>query len=138
MRWRDDGRQGLMKAFALDTALLEGVYESVVGDMATSHVAELPNREACIIKLLRLSCCQTVTFLPKACKSILVRVLCSFCLRHFCMAVCAMTAKALGQGKQECLYLGGGLEVRQNLLQCLDIRECTIMNSCGWLLCKQF
>ena len=59
MCWRDDGRQGLMKAFALDTALLEGVYESVVGDMATSHVAELPNREACIIKPLRLSCCQT-------------------------------------------------------------------------------
>ena len=57
MCWRDDGRQSLMKAFALDTALLEGVHESVVCDIATSHVAKLPKREACIIKPLRLSCC---------------------------------------------------------------------------------
>ena len=97
----------LMKAFALDTALLEGIYESIVGDMATSHVAELPNRKACIIKPHRLSCCD-FNFLPKACKSMLVRVLCSFCLHHVCTVVCAMTAKALGQEKQECLYLSGG------------------------------
>ena len=133
-RWSAESYEGVCSWYRASWGRLRIKRRSWYGDLTCCRAPQQTNlhHQAASPELLWLSC-------PRLARACLFEYFCSFCLRHVCTVVCAMTAKALGQGKQECLYLSGGLAKFAPMPRHQGaLASETIMNNCGWLPCKQF